>query len=66
MLSWKIQFHSVGKFTGFEYGPAPTLVYATTRALYVAPVVRLCSPTDNVLELSVICARIFVEFPALT
>lgn len=52
--------------TGWEYGPAPTRVYATTRTLYVAPVVKLFNITDIVVAFSVICARTLLELPAFT
>lgn len=52
--------------TGWEYGPAPTRVYATTRMLYVALVVKLFNITDIVVAFSVICARTLLELPAFT
>lgn len=56
----------LNEHTGCEYGPAPARVYATTRTLYVAPVVKLFSITDIVVAFSVIWARTLLELPAFT
>lgn len=56
---------SMTKGTGAEYGPGPTRLYATTRMLYVVPMVRLCSMTCTVVAFNVSCARILEELPAL-
>lgn len=37
-----------------ENGPRPTLVYATTRAVYELPVVKLFSKTEVVVAFNVI------------
>lgn len=58
--------HLMNTHTGWEYGPAPTRVYATTRTLYVAPMVKLFNITDIVVAFSVICARTLLELPAFT
>lgn len=62
---WCSNDGSMRRGTGADKGPRPTWVYATTRAVYEFPVVKLLRRTEVVVAFSVIWAKILLPLPLI-